>query len=261
MLLLNRLRSRPTIFLAVPVCLLLSPLNLFAQTESGDGGWSFKVGAGVYAAPEYTGSDEFDFLPFPSIEANYKDIFFASVIDGIGVHFIRQENWGATFSGQIVLGRDNEGEIEPLEPIDDRFMPKLEIFNIAGPVRLHASVIGDGKRHAVETGFQYFRQVSDRALYVIGSGARWNDRAWNDERFSVSSSEATSIGVEAFSADASLGKVYVEGAFLYYLSPVYVAEIAVEVAELTGEPADSPLVKELGTTTQPSMFLRISRQF
>ncbi len=81
-------------------------------------------------------------------------------------------------------------------------MPKLEIFNVAGPVRLHASVIGDGKRHGVEAVLQYFRQASARALYLIGSGVRWNDRAWNDERFSVSSSEAASIGVEPFSADA-----------------------------------------------------------
>ncbi len=199
-------------------------------------------------------------MPLPS-GAWAPPLFFASVIDGIGVNFIREENWGATFSGQIVLGRDNEGEIEPLDPIDDRYMPKLEVFNLSGPVRLHASVIGDGKRHAVEAGLQYFGQVSARALFLIGSGSRWNDKEWNDERFSISASEAAGLGVDPFSADASFSKVYVEGAFIYYLSPVYVAELAVEVAELIGEPADSPLVSELGTTTQPSMFLRINRQF
>ncbi|QCF26156.1 MipA/OmpV family protein [Hydrocarboniclastica marina] len=263
MLPFSRLRSPPRILSNALICFLFLPFNVLAQTDSDadNDNWSFKVGAGLFAAPEYEGADELDVLPFPSFEATYKDIFFVSVIDGIGVHFIRQENWGATFSGQIVLGRDNEGEIEPLEPIDDRFMPKLEIFNITSQVRTHASVIGDGKRHSVEAGLQYFRQASASALYLIGGGARWNDRAWNDERSSVSSPEAASLGVEPFSAGASLSKVYVEGAFIYYLSPVYVAEIAVEVAELIGDPADGPLVKELGTTTQPSMFVRINRQF
>ncbi len=100
MLLLNRLRSPPWIFSSALIWFLFLPLNGFAQTgsESDNDNWSFKVGVGVFAAPEYNGSDELDFLPFPSIEATYKDIFFASVIDGIGVNFIREENWGATFS-------------------------------------------------------------------------------------------------------------------------------------------------------------------
>lgn len=222
--------------------------------------WSFKVGAGAYMGPEYDGSDDFESFLFPSIDATYKDIFFASVIDGIGFNLIRDPAWGVTVSGQIVMGRDSEGDIEPLPSIDDRVMPKVEVFRHLGPTRIHGAVIGDGKRYSREIGLQYVRPLSERALYVLGGGARWNNSDWNDERFSLSLSEAASLGVEPYMAKASFSAGYIEGALIYYLSPVYVLETVFEVAKLTGDPADSPLVTEFGTTTQPVLFIRIHRQ-
>jgi outer membrane protein len=233
-----------------------------AQDEPGEeaGNWSVKVGAGAFSAPDYTGSDELDTLLFPSIEATYKDVFFASVIDGVGVNLLRREPWGVTLSGQILMGRDSEGEIEGLESIDDRLVPKLEAFTAAGPVSLHASVMGDARRRSWEAGLQYIAQASARTVYMIGGGARWNDAAWNDERFSVSPAEAARIGVDPFEAEASLSEGYVEAALIHYPTPLYSVELALEVSELTGDAADSPIVRDLGTTTQPSILFRISRQ-
>ena len=35
--------------------------------------WRFKIGAGAMLGPDYDGSDDYEFMPIPDIEINYRD--------------------------------------------------------------------------------------------------------------------------------------------------------------------------------------------
>lgn len=231
------------------------------MTSSELSPWTLRLGIGVYSAPKFTGSDDSESLVFPSIDLTYKDFFFASLIEGIGINFLRRPDWVATISGQLVMGREKEGDLPGLAPIDDRVMPKLSLKAEIGPSFLVSSIISDGSRFSYELGVEHIRTASEQLVYMIGAGFKWNNRRWNNERFSISQDEAAMLNVDAFTAGASLSEHYLQGALIYYFDPRYSIDSIIKIGRLTGDSEESPLVQQLGNRYQPEILIRISRSF
>lgn len=254
--------------IAMLMLLVLSVVGFAAEEDTGvesgesaqgpSSAWSFLAGAGVYVSPEYTGSDELDTLVFPSVDVFYKDIFFFSLTNGVGVNLIRDDVWWLSLSGQLVMGREAEGDAEFLPPVDDRLMPKLELKNTAGPVSLIASVLGDSNRYMWELGVEKVMPASDALVFLLGAGVKWNNKAWNDERYSVSAADAPLAGVQPFQAGSGISEQYLQAAMVFYPSRRHVLEIVGELGRLDGDAGDSPITDVLGRRLQPSMLLKFS---
>ncbi|MDF1820208.1 MAG: MipA/OmpV family protein [Alcanivoracaceae bacterium] len=238
------------------------------HSESGDaaekaaaspsGPWSVLAGAGIYYAPDYSGSDEFDTLVFPSVDAYYKDLLFFSLTDGIGVNLVRGDTLTLSLSGQVIIGREAQGDVIFLSPIDDRLMPKLELRSERGPVTAIASALGDGNRYTWEAGVERVMPASETLAFLVGAGVKWRSKAWNDERYSVSVAEAALSGIAPFQAGSGLSEHYLQGAFVFYPSRRHVLEVIGELARLDGDAANSPLTDDLGRRLQPSFLIKFS---
>ena len=54
---------------------------------------------------------------FPDLRVAYGDVFFASVLDGVGLNLIRQDGWRAGPLVKIRFGRDEDGRGSPFQII------------------------------------------------------------------------------------------------------------------------------------------------
>ncbi len=83
------MRIRPTFLLTLTI-----PVRLIAQEPAGDGAqdsqvsppdWNVSVGAMVFTYPSYPGSDEYRVVPFPLVNASFRDrVYLGPSSTGIG---------------------------------------------------------------------------------------------------------------------------------------------------------------------------------
>ncbi|OHC73663.1 MAG: hypothetical protein A3G18_02800 [Rhodospirillales bacterium RIFCSPLOWO2_12_FULL_58_28] len=80
---------------AFSLSLLIAMTTWTAGSQAGPtlDDWSFAVGPGVAAQPEYVGSDKYQAWPLPIIEAKWKDKVFLSAQDGLGWNAIKTSNF------------------------------------------------------------------------------------------------------------------------------------------------------------------------
>lgn len=79
------------------------PLQKMWQPNIPD--WQVRVGAATSFQPRYEGSDRYHLMAGPSIDVRYKDLFFLSSGEGLGVNFAQGENWRASLAAVYDLGR------------------------------------------------------------------------------------------------------------------------------------------------------------
>jgi outer membrane protein len=51
------------------------------------------VGAGAIYAPAFVGSKDHQIIAYPDVKVEFKDLFFASVKDGVGYNVIHSNGW------------------------------------------------------------------------------------------------------------------------------------------------------------------------
>ena len=79
-----RIRSAFLLALAVPLRLLAQEPAERAQTQAAPE-WSVSVGAMAFAFPSYPGSDEYRVVPFPLVDARFRDrVYLGPSSTGIG---------------------------------------------------------------------------------------------------------------------------------------------------------------------------------
>lgn len=67
--------------------------------------WQISVGAAATLQPRYDGSNQYRPMAGPTFDARYRDLWFVSTGEGIGVNVLRGPNWRATLSAGYDLGR------------------------------------------------------------------------------------------------------------------------------------------------------------
>ncbi|AFT87746.1 MipA/OmpV family protein [Paraburkholderia phenoliruptrix] len=87
------------------------PLQKMWQPTIPD--WQLRVGAATSFQPRYEGSDRYHVMAGPSLDVRYKDLFFFSSGEGLGVNFAQGENWRASLAAVYDLGR--RGHDDPQE--------------------------------------------------------------------------------------------------------------------------------------------------
>ena len=78
-------------------------------------GWSITVGAAPVLSPAWQGSRDMALSLFPDLRVHYRDLFFASVPDGVGLNLLRRDGWRAGPLVKIRFGRDEDGRGSPFQ--------------------------------------------------------------------------------------------------------------------------------------------------
>nr|WP_242495570.1 MipA/OmpV family protein [Salinicola tamaricis] len=74
---------------------LAAGLSTAAAVSAAQPTWEGSVGAGAIYAPDYLGSDDYEWNAWPSLDATYGNTFFVSVTDGIGWNLVREGSGGS----------------------------------------------------------------------------------------------------------------------------------------------------------------------
>jgi MipA family protein len=249
--------------LVITAVFALGPLaalgSAHAQTSPPARDWRFSVGAGILSSPEFIGAGDQKTLLLPSFEARYKDWFFASPRDGIGL----QTNLsGLKLSGALGI------DLNSRDPKDDPRIAGLRKVGAAPALRLKAEYgFGDlgvsallasrlgsdvkrGSSLQLEGGYNLLK--GQQYLGTVGLSARLMDGKFADNFLSVSPQDSAASGLRPYKAGSGLldAGVFVQGA--YFFNDRWSIFSRLQYMQLQGDAADSPIVQKKG---QPSFLL------
>jgi outer membrane protein len=231
------------------------------DTDPGEG-MSFTLGAGVGAAPDYEGSEDYELVPLWNLRiANlYHPRTFVQVIGPrLRSNFLPSDHWRLGLSGQFIKERDDveNDQVDDLEKVD----PALMLGVIAGydfladsrqdlfvEIDARQDVANDNGLLATVRG-GYGGRLSQTWRLDASVGSTWASEDYMSSYFGIDAADAARSGLDQFNADEDFKDVSVGGALTYQYERLSVSLLA-NYARLIGDAADSPVVDDVGDENQ-----------
>lgn len=242
-------------------------------------GWNFSIGLGAIATPNYLGDDAYSLSVVPDLRVAWADRFFASVGQGVGYNVINANGWRAGPILKYDFGRDEDGsspfslsggdtnDLRGLGDVDGTFelggFVEYTYANVAGKLELrqgiggHEGLIGDAELKYKRA----FKLGQSRAIVTFGPELTFGNSNYMSTYFDVNAAQAAASGLTAFDADGGLLSYGIGGSLTYLVTPRVAVTWFAGYDRLTGDAADSSLVKERGSANQFGGGLFVSYTF
>ncbi|MGF9694299.1 MipA/OmpV family protein [Rhizobium sp. 0TCS1.26] len=224
--------------------------------------WSLIVGAGGSYSPKYEGSDKFEVSPLPVVVFTYGDWL---EIDPGGVTVTAYQRDGFALAGRVgyETGRDQDDDdrLRGLGDIDFAATVGAKASYTWQGLELYATVDQtiEGSESLIGTfGAEFNVPVTEKLILGAGiEGVVANDKHMQ-AYFGVDAIQSANSGLAAYKAEAGLKQVEVSASATYMLSEHWLVRGEASLAVLTGDAADSPIVKD---ELQPSTSLFVGYKF
>ncbi len=175
---------------AIAICAGLAMLAGSAAAEEDAPSWHVVVGMGAMAHPAYPGARSLSVLPLPLLDVRYGDLFFASVMGGVGLNLIAERDWHAGFAISPRLGRSDSSDARLrgwgsiTAGADARIFADYRL----GPVSLGASVhreLEGSEGMLADATAAWFVPLSRRFFVSAKATLTWADARYNEAYFGV----------------------------------------------------------------------------
>jgi outer membrane scaffolding protein for murein synthesis (MipA/OmpV family) len=261
------------------IALLLTPAITLAQGPPPKG-WAMTIGAAPIFGPAFRGSSDYALAVVPDIRFNYKDFFFASIPDGLGVNLINTDKWQVGPLVKIRFGRGEEdggnpflvsGGSEALLGLGDvraageaggfvqlvtgRWQTRFELRQGFGG---HDGLVAD-LTSAYRRGDNW--PLVGPVIWSIGPRLTAGSSDFINAFFGVTGQQSIDSGLPVYSAGSSLVSAGVLGAIVRPVTPRLAYTLFAGYDRLLGDVADSPLVRERGSANQFNVGLAIGYRF
>ncbi len=263
------------------ITLIFFPIAVLAGDPQEDTpkGWRFTVGAGGIYAPAFVGSKDYQIIAYPHLKAEFKDLFFASVKDGVGYNIIstngwrvgplvkyefeRKENDSNPFrvAGKKTTALTGLGNVDATLEFGGIVEYSYELFTYKLELRKgidgHKGMIGEASINysgAIE-------RFGPPVIYAFGPRATFADSEYNNAYFGINQTQSVRSGLNRYHAGS--GSVsYGIGGFvsLPVSGPVSVSAFG-GYDRLGNDVADSPLIKQRGSENQFAIGLSVTYKF
>jgi outer membrane protein len=253
-----------------------------APEEATPSNWQIRVGAGAVYAPAFVGSDHYQLRAGPDLEVRYKDRFYFSVIDGVGVDVIktdslrvgplvkfqqkRRESGKNTFV--VAGGRSDElrglGSVSATAEAGGYVQYDVGGLSARAEVRKgiggHDGIVADvSARFAVPIPVP---AINARPVIVaVGPRATIVDDKYNASYFGIDANQSARSGLRTFNAKGGLLSYGVGSAVIIPLSDHLSGAILSGYDRISGDAAKSPLVRDRGSRNQATLGLGLSYRF
>lgn len=222
----------------------------------------YSVGLGSGIAPDYIGSDNYEFVPLWNLAA--RDLYHPETyvrLDGPWLYsnLLPSNNWRLGVSGQIIFGRKDveNNAVDRMENIDETFM--------LGVMGGYDFKLSDGSTLGLELNGRYDVQdeigglLTMKAKFATRFGAtkKWrlgtsveSSYATDDYMetyFGVDAADAARSGLSTYSADAGFRDVTFNAALTYYFTPAWSVAGLFKLQRLIGDADDSSPVVDVGS--------------
>jgi outer membrane scaffolding protein for murein synthesis (MipA/OmpV family) len=219
----------------------------------GSRDWDITAGAGAAVRPTFEGSDRSRVSPLPYIDVTYDDMISLGV-NGLNAYWHKDNirvGGGVTFDGgrkdSKGNGIFNEGDVrlKGLGNIDSTIGFKgfasydLGLFNIGASVTKFTGTQNDGL--LVDFGAELPYKLTNKLMVITHIGATWADDSYMKSFFGVTPVQAAHSRFKKFSAGAGVKDVGAGVNVRYDFDGHWFAGAIVDVKELTGDAAKSPI--------------------
>jgi outer membrane protein len=254
--------------------LLSSGLALAQPASTGDAvvdpvdtgpraGVNFTVGAGVGTAPDYEGSDDYEFVPLWNLRAGnlYHPSTFVQVIGPrLRSNFLPSDHWRLGVAGQFIKERDDVGnnQVDDLEKVDPSVMlGAVGGYDFLADPRQHLTLEVDARQDvANDNGFLasvrglYGAPLTENWRFDTLVSSTWASEDYMSSYFGIDASDAARSGLDQFSADEGFKDVSFGGVLTYRFFERWSVSALANYTRLIDDAADSPVVDDVGNENQ-----------
>lgn len=244
-----------------------------------DSDWNLTIGLATLYMPAFIGSRDYQGLVFPDIKVEYRDVFFASLFEGVGYNIIDSDGWRAGPIAKLDIGREEDddnpfrvagkktralrglGDVSMAPELGGFVEYRFDPFSYSLEVR---QAVGGHKGVVADIGAQYMGMTAPfgrQVIYMIGPQATFASAKYNNAYFGIDENQSANSGLRRYRAKAGLVS-YGVGAFV--ATPVTDAlslGLMARYDRLGPEAADSPLIRERGRANQFMAGLRLTYAF
>ena len=255
------------------------PVHVFAQEGSHEQeGWSYTVSVGSIYSPHYLGDDESQVSILPNVGATYEDIFFASLVEGIGYNAINSSGFKAGPIVKYDFGRDEDGsnffglgddstdliglgDVDGSVEIGAYIEYELEPITVKLEIRQglggHEGVVGEASISYGGATNVYGQQI----MYSVGPKISYTDGNYNEAYFGVNLKQSTASGLAQYNADdATVSYGFGGNLFIPHTERISTIFFA-DYTQLGDTIADSSLVESRGSDSQFTAGLMLNYTF
>ncbi|MEM7058615.1 MAG: MipA/OmpV family protein [Pseudomonadota bacterium] len=257
---------------------LFGAISIPAIAHAGEDVWSFSVGLGTVYAPTYLGDDVGQLSFAPNLSVKYGDTFFASLGEGIGYNVINSGGWRVGPVVKYHFGRDEDGDnlfavtgddtqdLVGLGDVDGTVelggFVEYSIMDFTGKVELRQGV-GGHEGFIGEAEVKYgtvFGLFGQQAIFSFGPEVAFGDGNYNSAFFDVNAVQSAASGLPVFDAGGGLISYGIGGSLVVPVTDSVSVISFASYDQLTGDVADSSLVRLRGSENQSTlgMFLNYS---
>jgi outer membrane protein len=245
------------------VAVALAATSAAAQDESR----RTRITLGPQAYPSFPGSDEFDVGPLINVDRAKGDEPFAfeapddsfdfALVKSKGFAFGPVVNWEGVRSAKDVGAALPKVKFS-VEPGVFASYDLTDSFRVRGEIRKGVT----GHKGWIGTlGADYVMRDGDAWLFSIGPRVTWSDDRYQDAWFSVAPADAGPSGLPAYDADGGIQAYGATASFLTQITPRWGIYSYAKYDRLVGDPARSPIVRQLGSRDQFSGGIGLSFNF
>ena len=158
--------------------------------------WSQMFGMGVMYLPDWDGDDDFGYRVTPIFDFRWRDRFFISSTDGVGVNFYKGNNVKMALSAGYMPGR-KEGDSDNLRGLGDisdavsiNLLTTIEhdgwIFNIG----ISQAITGDHDGIVGELSAERFYPIDDETTFSMGTTLRFGDEEYMQAFYGITAAQS-----------------------------------------------------------------------
>jgi MipA family protein len=243
----------------------LAAVILSAQARAQEDN-SFQIGIGAGMLPDYEGSDEYQFIPFPTFDLKHEGFGLRSNRLGVEADLIPFQGIDAGPIVRYNMGRDNvdDNAVDQLPEVDGSVElggyigagAPLSVLGVNSDAIVFAKLggvsdLGGGHEGTVfEGSLGVIAPVSDDFTLITALNTSYMSRNYADAFFSVSSAGSATSSLSAFNADAGFKDVGVTVIGRYSFAENWSLTAIGGYTRLIGDAADSPIVDDRGDANQ-----------
>lgn len=233
-------------------------------------GWIVTIGGGSEYGPSYEGSSHNTFTFVPSFDLRRADekADLSAPDDNIDYSLF---TLGGIEFGPVVGVRSGRSQsdsralrdIHPIDwsvdagayaqywPIEDQFRLRLEARQ---SLRKNDGFVADFAA-------DWFTPVGDNLMISAGPRAAFADSTYMSNSFGISAAESAASGLDAFDPKAGFKSVGFAVGVTYQISDTTSLQVYNKFERLVGDAANSPIVSNIGSNTQNTIGIVMTRSF
>jgi outer membrane protein len=218
------------------------------STEDAKGStWSVVVGAGGAYAPDYEGSDDYEFQPFPFVSIVYDDFVFINGTS-VGINLLDFDGLKAGPIARYGFGRDEDDNnaLDGLDDVDD----SIEVGIWSAGLTVMQDVGGGHEGLVAEATTGVSVPLTDSLSSSLEGSATWASSDYMETYFGISSKQSAESGLEQFDADAGFKDVAVTLGLNYMFTESIGLSGRAQYKRLLEDAAESPIVEDEGSADQ-----------